>query len=358
MGRATWYEVLVEIKEGFAMDRSMRICVLLILVASLTGSLFITASSARAQAQDYASMNNGTHVVESGQTLNEIARLYGTDVKTLRQLNNLDDADLLHVGQRLLVSEGESWNQPVYEEGDSWEKEESYARPQEQNRQTGQEVRKNTPTAGEVSWSEPYAEEYTGDYEGTETQEESYAPHSSSQQGQSYPQGRSYEPQDSGAAWSYPAGNSEQDRAYAQEGNVQGRSYEPLSEKELTGEKWVDIDLGDQQMTVYQGDTAVRFFWISSGSSSTPTVKGSFRTYARTPLQDMSGGSQAAGDYYFQADVPWVQYFFEDYAIHGAYWHNSFGRPIGHGCINMRVEDSQWLYEWAGATGMRVEVHD
>ena len=128
-------------------------------------------------------------------------------------------------------------------------------------------------------------------------------------------------------------------------------------EVEASGEKWIDIDLGDQVLTAYQGDSAVRFFTISSGKASTPTVTGSFRTYSRTKLQDMSGGSKAAGDYYFQADVPWVQYFFEDYAIHGAYWHNRFGTPVGHGCINMRVDESQWLYEWAGVTGLRVEVH-
>jgi lipoprotein-anchoring transpeptidase ErfK/SrfK len=128
-------------------------------------------------------------------------------------------------------------------------------------------------------------------------------------------------------------------------------------EAELSGEKWIDIDIGDQVLTAYQGDTVVRTFTISSGSSRYPTVTGSFRTYSRTEMQDMSGGSHAAGDYYFQADVPWVQYFFEGYAIHGAYWHNQFGTPIGHGCINMRVEESRWLYEWAGELGIRVEVH-
>ena len=76
-------------------------------------------------------------------------------------------------------------------------------------------------------------------------------------------------------------------------------------------------------------------------------------------MQDMSGGSREAGTYYYQPDVPWVQYFYEDYAIHGAYWHNSFGRPVGQGCINMRVEEAQWLYEWTESEpSARVEVHD
>jgi len=283
----------------------------------------------------------------------------------LRQLNNLDNANLLHVGQRLLVSQGQSWDQPAYKQQNAWERADSSANYQGQNRQPGQEVKKNVPAAGEVSWSEAYANGYVE----TEThgqnsgrQGQSYAPQASNQgqsnpQGTYYPQGRSYEPQGSSQAGSFPTGNAQQGWSNAQEGNTQGRSYEPLPEKALTGEKWVDIDLGNQQLIAYQGDTAVRFFTISSGSSRTPTVTGSFRTYARTPLQDMSGGSAAAGDYYFQADVPWVQYFFDGYALHGAYWHNSFGQPRGHGCINMRVEDSKWLYEWAESTGMRVEVH-
>jgi lipoprotein-anchoring transpeptidase ErfK/SrfK len=142
-----------------------------------------------------------------------------------------------------------------------------------------------------------------------------------------------------------------------------GQSWEPpqtvrgANGLELTGEKWIDIDIGDQTLTAYQGDTAIRYFSISSGSARYPTVQGTFYTYSRTELQDMSGGSEAAGDYYYQPDVPWVQYFFEGYAIHGAYWHNQFGTPIGHGCINMRVDESQWLYEWTGVTGIRVEVH-
>jgi lipoprotein-anchoring transpeptidase ErfK/SrfK len=129
-------------------------------------------------------------------------------------------------------------------------------------------------------------------------------------------------------------------------------------EEELTGEKWVEVDISDQRLYAYQGDTLVREFVISSGSARYPTVTGSFRTYARFEEVDMSGGSEAAGDYYFQADVPWVQYFYDGYALHGAYWHNQFGTPIGHGCINMRVDESQWLYEWTAVAGIRVEVHD
>ena len=144
--------------------------------------------------------------------------------------------------------------------------------------------------------------------------------------------------------------------------------------EQLGGEKWIDIDLTTQTLTAYQGDVAVRTFIISSGGTGHETVTGSFRIWAKVSIQDMSGGSRAAGTYYYVPDVPWVQYFYADYSIHGADWHNDFGYPISHGCVNMRVDEARWLFEWAepkldattdqngtwvfpGSEGTRVEVH-
>ena len=120
-----------------------------------------------------------------------------------------------------------------------------------------------------------------------------------------------------------------------------------------TTEKWIDVDLSEQRVVAYEGTTAVKAFIISSGLPGTPTVTGTFRIWAKTPLQDMYGGNRAAGDYYYLKDVQWVQYFYQDYAFHGAYWHNNFGQPMSRGCINMRNEDAQWLFDWAspGMTG-------
>jgi len=143
----------------------------------------------------------------------------------------------------------------------------------------------------------------------------------------------------------------------------------------LTGEKWIDVDLSEQTLTAYQGDTVVKSFSISSGLPAHPTVTGSFHIWAKVSRQLMKGGSRAAGDYYYLPDVPWVQYFYEDYSIHGTYWHNNFGHPMSHGCINMQTDDAHWLFEWATPSmdeamvtsgswlfpsegGTRVEVHE
>lgn len=114
-----------------------------------------------------------------------------------------------------------------------------------------------------------------------------------------------------------------------------------------TTEKWIDVDLSSQTVVAYEGAVPVNQFIVSSGLPGTPTVTGEFRIWAKTPIQDMYGGNRAAGDYYYLEDVQWVQYFFEDYAFHAAYWHDDFGQPMSRGCVNMRTDDAKWLYDWA-----------
>ena len=120
-------------------------------------------------------------------------------------------------------------------------------------------------------------------------------------------------------------------------------------------EKWIDVDLSEQRVVAYEGAVPVADFLVSTGKQATPTVTGTFRIWAKTPVQDMYGGNRAAGDFYFLEDVEWVQYFHEDYGFHGAYWHDNFGQPMSRGCINMDNADAQWLYEWAGPTGADVD---
>jgi lipoprotein-anchoring transpeptidase ErfK/SrfK len=89
---------------------------------------------------------------------------------------------------------------------------------------------------------------------------------------------------------------------------------------------------------------------ISSGRSNTPTVTGRVKVVRNYKSQRMSGAG------YHKPGVPWVMYFYSGYAIHGAYWHNNFGNPMSHGCVNMRVEESEMLYDWA-PQGTEVYVH-
>lgn len=111
-------------------------------------------------------------------------------------------------------------------------------------------------------------------------------------------------------------------------------------------ERWVEVDLSEQLAVAYEGTTPVKAFVVSTGVGSTPTVQGTFRIWAKIAMQDMRGGSRAAGTYYHLRDVKNVQYFHRSYGFHGTYWHDNYGTPMSRGCINMTNEDAKWLFDW------------
>ncbi|MFT3895771.1 MAG: L,D-transpeptidase [Anaerolineales bacterium] len=124
----------------------------------------------------------------------------------------------------------------------------------------------------------------------------------------------------------------------------------PSNDQEIDDGRWIDVNLSQQQIYVYEGETLVNSFIVSTGLPGTPTVTGEYRIYVKVPVQDMSGPG------YYLSDVPWVMFFYEDYGFHGTYWHNNFGSPMSRGCVNLTVEDAEWLYEWA-SVGTRVNIH-
>lgn len=108
-----------------------------------------------------------------------------------------------------------------------------------------------------------------------------------------------------------------------------------------TTSKWFLVDLSEQRLYAYEGETNVRTTLVSTGLPATPTVTGTFYIYARLPSQRMRGPG------YDLPGVPYVQYFYEGYGLHGTYWHNNFGQPMSHGCVNMPTEEAEWAYNWA-----------
>jgi lipoprotein-anchoring transpeptidase ErfK/SrfK len=123
----------------------------------------------------------------------------------------------------------------------------------------------------------------------------------------------------------------------------------------ITDGKLITVDLKTQTLFAWENGKVVFQAKVSSGLPKTPTVKGSFNIRTKIPFQRMKGG----GEFYAKYDypnVPNVMYFYQGYAIHGAYWHNRFGRTNSHGCVNVSVPDSQWLYNFANV-GTRVEIY-
>ncbi|HUS52358.1 MAG TPA: L,D-transpeptidase [Candidatus Bathyarchaeia archaeon] len=112
-------------------------------------------------------------------------------------------------------------------------------------------------------------------------------------------------------------------------------------------EKWIEIDLSDQRIYAHEGERIVYEFLTSTGKWA-PTPTGTFRIWTKLRYAKMSGGSRAMGTYYYLPNVPYIMYFYKGYGIHGAYWHNNFGTPMSHGCVNLAIPDAEKLFYWAG----------
>lgn len=122
--------------------------------------------------------------------------------------------------------------------------------------------------------------------------------------------------------------------------------------------KWFVADVTTKRMYAYEGTNLVRTLLISAGAPATPTVTGQYAIYAKFASQNMTGAN-ADGSRYNQAEVPFVNYFYKDYAIHGNYWRpsNYFGNiNSSHGCLGAQVDDAAWVHDWA-PIGTPVIVH-
>ena len=120
------------------------------------------------------------------------------------------------------------------------------------------------------------------------------------------------------------------------------------------GARWIDVNLSTQTLTAYEGQVPVYSTLVSTGMWGTPTVVGAFQIYVKHYSALMTGGYGAS--YYYLPDVPYVMYFYGGYGLHGTYWHNNFGTPMSHGCVNLSVGDAAWLYNWA-PVGTTVVTH-
>ncbi|GDX61895.1 hypothetical protein LBMAG33_2050 [Candidatus Levyibacteriota bacterium] len=127
------------------------------------------------------------------------------------------------------------------------------------------------------------------------------------------------------------------------------------------GEKHIFIDLDTQQLYAYEDKIQVYAFPVSTGKwGKTPT--GTFRIWIKIRNAHMEGGS--GDDYYNLYNVPYTMFFSNEnvdaslgFSIHGAYWHNNFGYPMSHGCINLRPEDAEKIYGWADPPTRGISTH-
>jgi len=116
------------------------------------------------------------------------------------------------------------------------------------------------------------------------------------------------------------------------------------------GERWIDVNLSQQMVYAYEGNTVVNSFLVSTGTWEYPTVTGQYHIYVKYRYTDMAGPG------YYLPNVPYTMYFYNGYGLHGTYWHHNFGTPMSHGCVNLSIPDSEWMFNWA-SVGTLVNVH-
>jgi hypothetical protein len=116
--------------------------------------------------------------------------------------------------------------------------------------------------------------------------------------------------------------------------------------------KWIDVSIRHQYLVAYEGTKAAYVTLVSTGiagladpEKAPATVRGTYMIHAKHIASTMDDDEDVA-DSYSLRDVPFVQYFHKGYALHGAYWHDEFGKVRSHGCINLSPIDAAWLFEW------------
>lgn len=112
------------------------------------------------------------------------------------------------------------------------------------------------------------------------------------------------------------------------------------------GDKWIHINLGRQTVVAYEGDTPVYASLISSGKEGHDTPQGLYRMQRKYVTKTMRAIDPKEGLYHIE-DIPYVMYYYGAYALHGAFWHDTFGNVRSHGCTNLPPADARWLFHWS-----------
>lgn len=268
----------------------------LLLVAFLLFAAVAVSAISASRASAAPAADQTVYVVRAGDTLARIAARYGVSVSALARTNNITNPNRIYIGQRLAIPGGSG----------------SPSTP----------APSPAPVTGGVYIVQP------GD-----TLSKIAVRHNTTV-----------------AALIAANGITNPDRIWVGQRLRIGGGSATAPAPATGGARWIDVNLSTQRLTAYQGNTPVFSALISGGLSRTPTVVGRFKIYTKLTSTRMAGPG------YDLPNVPYTMYFYKGYAIHGTYWHNNFGRPMSHGCVNMRTQDAAWLFNWA-SVGTTVVTH-
>ena len=133
--------------------------------------------------------------------------------------------------------------------------------------------------------------------------------------------------------------------------------YSPLSPDVPAGKKRIDVNLKTQTLTCFENDQVYFTTQVSTGALGMETPAGLHNIQVKLPSRNMSTSSPLADDVIPLVGVPWTSFFTnKGHALHGTYWHNNFGVPMSHGCINMRNEDALKLFRWTRPSASSTEI--
>ncbi|NWF68916.1 MAG: LysM peptidoglycan-binding domain-containing protein [Chloroflexi bacterium] len=256
------------------------------------------------------------HTVQRGETLASIARLYGMTWQELATLNGIDNPNRIYAGQQLLIV------QPAGTQTTT----DAAAAPAPVDNSTPAPASEAVTTTHVVQPGEYLAQIariYGVDWMSIARANNITNPNTVY----------------AGQALIIPAPGSFTDLGIIEQG----------APPAVTMGRSIVVDLSDQRIYAYEDGVLVRNVLVSTGLPATPTVQGDFTIYVRHVAQTMSGPG------YYLPDVPYVMYFYQGYGIHGTYWHNNFGNPMSHGCVNLPTPEAEWFFNWA-SVGTPVHV--
>jgi len=139
------------------------------------------------------------------------------------------------------------------------------------------------------------------------------------------------------------------------DGTEVAAGFDPLDKEPKQIAKLIKVDLKTQHLWYYFGDKILADFPISSGLKNTPTPKGEFKILDKVPVKSYGGKGY---NFYFP-NTKWNLHFTTGkyrFYIHGAYWHNKFGQPMSHGCVNVSYANMEALY-WFAQVGTKVIIN-
>jgi LysM repeat protein len=277
------------------------------------------------------------HTVGYGESLGVIATRYGMTLTELARLNDITNPDLIYIGQRLIISTGES--SPALN---------AIADSAPEASVSELSIQPNTiPIIPGFSVVMPPVQPTADPLAGLENAQRHVVSYGESLSGIANRYGVSmlaitqanniYNPNQImiGQELIIP------ERTQSTPADVGISTVIAAPAARLTIGREIIVDLSEQRVYAYENGILVRNVLVSTGLPATPTVRGEFTVQRKYSAQTMTGPG------YYLPDVPYILYFYAGYALHGTYWHSNFGQPMSHGCVNLPTPEAEWFFNWA-----------